>query len=244
MYHNFVFNGVSSRQMHLLVESLPPLSRPPVRYQSVQLPGRAGDLTLLEGTDIYEPYLREVRAMPMPGADIHAILGWLRGSGTVSFSHEPDRQQAAKVLDQLDFAHAFADQREGTIRFLCDPFKMAFPEEAAISYDVANHPSIDNPGDVIAWPDLTINGSGAVAITINGTRQAYTGLVTGRLVHVECTGGYVYTRASEDPNNANYAVKSPVKTYGDFPYFSPGSNTIALEGTITALTIAPHWRWL
>lgn len=244
--NDFTWKGLAASTAGLLVESLPPVTRPPVRYQQLALPGRAGALTLLEGTDVYEPYIREVRAMPLPGlgqSGLHGIVAWLCGAGDVIFSHEPNRVQHAQILDQLDFVHAFEQQREGVIRFLCEPFKAQTPEEAAIIFSSSN-PTITNPGDVIAWPELTINGSGSVAVTINGTRQAYKGLVAGRLLHVDCLNGLAYTRASEDPANANYNTRTPVITYGDFPWLSPGSNAVALEGTVTALTIRPRWRWL
>ena len=243
MLHSFTFKGIRSQQMYLLVESVPPITRPSVRYQSVQLPGRAGELILMEGTDVYEPYVREVRAMPMPNANIHDILDWLRGDGYVSFSNEPKREQYARALDQIDFVHAFAQQREGIIRFMCDPFKRQIPEESSITFN-AQSPVITNPGDVIAWPDLTISGTGSIAVSIGASRQGYEGLVSGTPVHVDCNAGYAYTRGSEDASSVLYSVKTPVTTYGDFPYISPGENTIMVEGNVTQLVIKPNWRWL
>ena len=241
--HYFIWNGVNSQEMGLLVESLPPITRPPVRYKTVQIPGRAGELTLKEGKDVYETYIREVRAMPLGPVNIGAILAWLRDEGEVTFSHEPERVQSARIYDQIDFAHAFANQREGTIRFICDPFKRQLPAEGSITFD-EQHPIIFNPGDVISWPELKITGEGSVAVTIGGTRQAYPALDPDVPVHVDCEAGFVYTRGSEDPTDAEYSERTPYTTYGDFPFFAAGPNIITLEGDITELVITPHWRWL
>lgn len=235
--HYFEWKGTDSREMGLLVESLPPFTRPAPRYQSVVIPGRAGELTLYEGKDVYEPYFREVRAMPMPGADIHAILLWLTADndfGYVSFSHEPDFKQRAQILEQIDFAYAFASQHEGIIRFYCEPFKARYHGEADIT--ITENGTITNPGDVRSHPLITLTGSGSCALTIGNIRQAFTDCDDEKPVYVDCDAGLAWTEEDGE--------KASVITYGDFPYIETGENAVTLEGDITSVVIQPRWRWL
>ena len=229
--------------MRIWVQKYPPIAIPAERFNSVTIPGMAGALTLKEGADVYESYVREIKIMPKPNANLASIMRWLTGSGPVTFGCEPDREQLARIQDVVSFEREFAQQRSAVVSFLCDPFKGQIPAESAITYDPAS-PVINNPGDVVAWPRLLLVGSGSVAITIGGVRQAYTGLSETMPVHIDCDTGFVYTRGSENPQNENYNEKARVTTYGDFPYFVPGSNTVTTEGTVTSLTITPNWRWL
>ncbi len=226
----FIWNGQDSRIMGLWIQKHPPIIRPQMRFKEITIPGKAGALTLLEGEDIYEPYVREMQIMPKPNADIHQIVKWLTGSGNVTFSIEPDRIQGARIFDEVSLQHAFADQRTATVKFLCDPFKKSASSDNVIPIPVSPASyTINNPGDVVAFPIIQLTGSGGVAVTINGTRIAMTG-VNG-LVAINCESGAI-TGAGN------------IRTYGDFGSLAVGSNTITWEGTITALSIAPRWRWL
>jgi len=247
--NSFTWNGIDSQAMGLWVESLPPVTRPPARYQQVSIPGRSGALTIKEGTDVYDPYVREVRCMPRPGADLHAILKWLSPDvqADVTFSNEPDRIQRAWVLDQIDFAHAFADQREGVIRFLCEPFKRSSESDQRIQVDLTQTAGtqIPNPGDVVAWPSFLMIGSGEVSITLNSTEfvldipQGY-GAQVDTEAGVALVGiplyGFDFVGLSDT---------EPAVMYGDFPHLrTKYSNDMTWLGDITTLYVTPHWRYL
>lgn len=259
----FIWNGIDSRRMGLWVESLPPITRPPVRYQQITIPGRAGSLTVKEddlpeaadGSDIYDAYVRECRVMPRPGADIHAILRWLSPGeqAGVVFSNEPKRVQRAEVLDQFDFAHAFACQREATIRFLCDPLKGEYPTPPGVyiihDNDQDNDDPIINAGDVLAWPFITVRGSGNIAVTI-GQRTITFGDVSGAVV-ADCGAGFAYTGTEVYSSgvggryNPAFTDIRPAKMYGDFPYLRANhSNAVTWEGNANLVMLSAQWRYL
>ena len=184
----FVWDGVDSRTMN--------------RYQQVVIPGRPGALTLLEGEDVYEPYEREIRIMPKPGADIYAIMRWLTGRSTVVFGHEPNRSQRANIYDIVEFQREFCNQRSAVLTFLCDPFKSALDVAEYVDIDTTGSSyELTNQGDVIAHPLIEISATETVTLTINGTPLTLTGL-EGRTATIDCEARTTYMEVEDTPEEA------------------------------------------
>ena len=77
MQSYFVWNNIDSRTMGLISKAHAPIVRPEERVQHVAIPGRSGDLTELEGNDIYNSYIQtvsfsggcaETGTLPFPGS--------------------------------------------------------------------------------------------------------------------------------------------------------------------------------
>lgn len=236
------------------VSKYPPFTRPQMRYKSIAIPGRAGDLYILEGEDVYDSYVRECEITIKPGVDINAFFVWLmgplgNGAGVVSFGCEPDKQQSAVVYDQISLQRLFEQRRGGVIKFLCDPFKSLI-DQTPIWYpmlvDQASSGQIVGRGDVLAKPLIMLHGSGAVGITINGTRIVCD-CPTDQTISIDCNNGVCFTDEFTDwIPTYGFPTRSPVKTGGDFPTMRPREfqNQISWDGTITRLEIAPSWRYL
>lgn len=226
----FVWKGIDSREKSIWVQEYPALIRPAMRYKDITIPGKPGALTLLEGDDVYDPYVREIKIMPKPGADLHDIRKWLVGSGTVIFGNEGDKKQAARIYDEAEFQREFCEQHSCVVRFLCDPFKSSIYDETSISVDMSGTSfTVRNPGDVVAYPLVSCTATGDFAITIAGTRTVITG-ATGT-VTIDCEAGSV-------------SAAGTFRTYGDFGKLKPGNNTIKWEQGVSAITITPRWRYL
>lgn len=240
----FIWKGVDSRMMGLWVQQYPPIVRPPMRYQSITIPGRPGALTLLEGEDVYDPYTRELKLMPKPGADIYAIMRWLTGEGDVVFGHEPERKQHARIYDEVSFQREFAQQRSAVVRFLCDPFKMSLHDTEPITIDLTQTSyTLSGRGDVIAYPKFELVGSGAVTLTVGTTQIALTlsgGDTTAEVVTLDCEARKAYRTVTEEMTS----YIEPVVTHGDFCTLQHDADTLMQwsEG-LTELRVWPRWRW-
>ena len=236
----FVWKGINSRVMGIWVLSQPPITRPPRRYQQVTIPGRPGALTLLEGDDVYDPYIRECRIMPKPGANLPAILAWLTGSGSVVFSEQPTRAQHASIFDEVAMQREFADQRSATLRFLCDPFKYDPFDEQLHTMTVADGTyTLPGRGDVKAYPMIVLTATGAATVTVNGTPLSVEDL-SGQTAFIDCSARTTYRKVTEDDVTTNV----PVVTHGDYPVLKPhGDNVITWDEAVSALVIHPEWRW-
>lgn len=237
----FVWKGVDSRTMSIWVQQYPPIVRPPERYETVTIPGRPGALTMLEGSDVYDPYVREMKIMPKPGADIYQIMRWLTGSGAVVFGHEPNRSQQARIYDEVDFQKEFAQQRSAVLRFLCDPFKTSVDAPVTVTPDVSLL-TYDLPcqGDVIAYPMFEVTASATCTLTVDGTPLSLD--LDNQSAVIDCEARTVYAEETDPDTGLTKLV--PVVTHGDFWTF-PHSGSVVIEWTaeVSALTIRPRWRW-
>lgn len=237
----FVYNGKDSRDMGLWVKSYPSIVRPAERFQEITIPGRPGSLTLLEGIDVFEPYIREVQIIVKPDADIHDIMRWLVGRGIVNFGNEPDLMQKARVYDEVNFQREIVSLRSATVRFLCDPFKSSIFDTAIIEVDVSSSPyTLKGCGDVIAYPTFELTGTGNCSLFVGTTEIALTGLDNETAV-IDCESKTAYKTVFDGLTSH---IENIV-TYGDFATLSNNESTlIAWSEGVSGLVIHPNWRWL
>lgn len=234
----FIWNGTDSRTMALIVSQLPPIERAPERAEQVTIPGKAGAVTFLEGEDIYEPILRECKVFAINDGSYRPCLAWLRGSGTVVFSNEPDRQYFARIMEGVKFEADGNSLREATIPFLCEPYKGQWPPESRVTIDNDDTVTVYNPGDVPAKPVIYMpNIDGEATITING--EVYT------FFHGNETQGCLLDAESGILSiGTEYSATIFVPQMNGLPVLKKGNNTITVGGFTDAVVIEPRWRWV
>ena len=232
MIYSFEWNGVNSRDMGIRLQSMPEIIRPEERIQHVTIPGRAGELTMAEGADIYNSYIQTIPVAVYTEAAVKAAEAWLRGSGYVTFSGQPGLRQRARVINAVTFTKHGRNSHywDGQVQFYCEPLKEANPPEADIVLTASG--TVNNPGDVTAFPKIVIAGTGDVTISAGGKSIALTGIQSGTIVDSE-TGWVMY----------NGAALTGVYT-GNFPVLPAGESMVAITGSVTSITITPRWRYL
>lgn len=232
MKYWFKWNGVSSDTMGIMLQEMPQIIRPEERIEHVTIPGRAGEVTLTEGNDIYNSYIQTIHMAISSAANVSAAEKWLRGSGYVEFCCQSGKKQQARVINSVEFTKHSRNSSwwEGDVQFYCYPLKedtTSTPVEVASSGTTVN-----NPGDVVSRPLITVTGSGNVTITIGGKTISITGLSSGWKIDSDLQ----WVLDGTTPKQGVYT--------GDFPVFNPGNNTVAWTGSITKLTIDGRWRYL
>lgn len=236
----FIWKGVDSRMMGLWIQQYPPIVRPPQRHQEITIPGRAGTLTLIEGEDVYDAYVRDTKIMPKPGADVYEIMRWLTGSGEVVFGHEPNRKQRARIYDEASFQREFASQRSAVIHFLCDPFKTNIDNPEYIDVDVSQTSyTLTGRGDVQAYPKFEVTATGSCSIYV-GTDEIALKQLDNETAIVDCESRTAYKTVVED------MVEHIEPVYSSGNFFSvpnTGESLVRWSEAVTALRIYPRWRW-
>ena len=211
------------------VSELPAPTRAEERVTSATIPGRAGNLTLKQGDNIHEGYVRECRITVRADADFATLLTWLSGEGEAVFSNESDRQYFAHIAAAVKFAKEGNSLKTAVIPFYVEPHKGQYPPEPSVA--VTTSASIFNPGTVDAKPLIKITGASAadITLTINDTAYTYDD-VTGD-IYVDC--------------DAQIVTAGGVIWSGDydatFPVLQVGANTISISGGTCEIT--PRWRW-
>ena len=228
----FIWNGRDCRSMGVNLRGPVPIVRPEERVRHVEIPGRSGDLTETEGENIYNSYIQTASISVRRGFRVREVYKWLRGAGYVTFSGEPDRRQAARIIGAvtLNRHSRNLDKWEGEVQFYCQPLKELItetPETVTQSGAV-----IRNNGDVDAYPLFKIRTGGTtISLSAGGKVLALTGLTSGTDIWIDSE--------TMEAWNADMSATITEKSYGEFPILKPGKNTIAF---INCSSIEIHKR--
>ena len=233
---SFIWKGKDSlRDYGLWISKLPSRIRPQERHKTVDIPGRAGSLILLEGDDVYSSYDAEMIVTCLNTIPIDPIIEWLRGSSDLILSNDMGKSRPARIVNEVVFERDGNCLLVGTIPFLFQPFrKSRFAEQTDRITFSSSSKNIVNPGDVTSRPKVSITGSGNNTITFGTQAMTFTG-ISGTIV-VDCDaeiitkGGAIWTG-------------SGTGSTGDFWKIPKGPMTVTQTGSMT-IQIDPGWRWL
>ncbi len=230
----FVFKGINSESKGIIVSEYPEILRAQQRIETIEVPGRDGELTLISGLPVYDTQLKECKCMILPNADINNISAWLTGRGDVTFGNEPLYTYEARIKNEIAFEKIMRERqhREFRIPFLCHPLKKLTTAEQDISLTAAG--SIVNPGTAYSRPKIKVEGSGDITLTVSGQIIDIAGLAEP--IVIDSDVGLT--------TDATGTVNMCYLTSGDYPRLAPGTNAISWTGTVTKVTITPRWRWL
>ena len=219
----FIWNGIDCRNMGVKLSGPVPIIRPEERVQHVEIPGRSGDLTELEGEQIYNSYIQTVTIMVPGGYRVRDIYNWLKGSGYITFHGEPDRKQKARIVGAITLnKHSRnLDWWVGEVQFYCQPLKENLTEDTVTV--TSSGSAVMNTGDVESRPKITAKASGSsMTITIGGKSLTITGLTSG--------SEYIIDSEIMEVTNANRTALLTKDSVGSFPMLEHGSNTITGSG--------------
>ena len=219
----FIWNGFDCRSLGVKLGGPVAIVRPEERVKHVEIPGRSGDLTETEGENIFNSYIQTATILVHSGARVREIYKWLRGSGYVTFSGEPDRKQAARIIGAitLDKHSHNMDIWTGEVQFYCQPLKQLLLSETVTI--TSSGTAIYNAGDVTEKPKIKMTASSiSASITIGGNSTLMTGL----------TSGVNYILDSETMEMINLSGGDIVtnKTVGQFPIIPVGSQVVTGSG--------------
>ena len=228
----FIWNGTNSNTKHIRVQAKAPIIRPEERVEHVTIPGRAGELTQVEGEHIYNSYIQTLTLIVDGKANVPAAEEWLTGEGYVTFDTQPTLQQRARIINAVTFSkHSHnLDYWVGDVQFYCEPVKGLIAEED-IEVTTSGE-TLTNPGTLPAFPEIQMEGSGAVSIQIDGKTLVIPSLTSGWTA--DCANRWICLNGTPQWNAWT----------GDFPQIPVGTSSILFTGSITKLTITPHWRYL
>ena len=219
----FIWNNIDCRSMGIIMRGPAAIVRPEERVQHVEIPGRSGDLTELEGENIYNSYIQTVSFSVRGGYRVREVYKWLRGSGFVTFSGEPDRKQEARIIGAvtLNKVSRNLDNWAGDVQFYCQPLKQLLTDSPV--QITSSGSAVQNTGDVESRPRINATASGtSMVITAGGNSLAIIGLTSGQDYYIDSEIMEVY--------NSDRSALLTKDSLGDFPTLQPGSNTITGSG--------------
>lgn len=207
-----ILNGKKSTEIAgLLIQSLPPISKPLLRTQIEEIDGRDGDIVTPLG---FSAYNKTITIGLYGDFDVNQVIAYFNGSGTVTFSNESDKYYYYQIIQQIDYDKLIRF-RTATVTFHVQPFKYSISENIR----TLTIETVSGSGTVI---NLKTNGSQVYDFYITGNSQQVTSPTSTSPVPIKVVTGL---------NNIVFSSGSNSKTYtydlGDMElcYLSYGNDT-------------------
>ena len=230
-----ILNGVSSQTISgLLIQNLPPISKPKQRVEVEEIDGRDGDIVTYLG---YGAYDKEFKIGLYASYNVDEIISYFNSEGTVIFSNEEDKYYNYQIVEQIDFDKLLRF-KEATVKMHVQPFKYSAEDNQKVfSVDsTTTSISIRNSGNIYSRPVITITGSGSIDLYLNDIQLFVINMGS-------------YTSITIDTNNMNAYNGSTLlnrNVTGNYDNFklNVGNNTISWSGAITQIEIDNYSRWI
>lgn len=234
MRNYIILNGISSLTISgLLIQSLPPISKPKQRVEVEEIDGRDGDIVTYLGYGAYE---KDFKIGLYGSYDIDEIIDYFNSQGTVTFSNEEDKYYNYQIIEQIDF-NKLLRYKEATVKMHIQPFKYSAEDNQKVfNIDDETNIIIRNDGNIYSRPVLTITGTGDIDLYLNE-------------VQVFAISMGNYTSITIDTNNMNaynggiLLNRNVTGNYDNFK-LNVGKNTISWSGSITEIEIDNYSRWI
>lgn len=126
MFPYIILNGVSSKTINgLLIQNLPPITKPEMRVNIEEIDGRDGDII----TDLgYSAYDKSFEIGITDKSIVNQVIGFLNSEGTVTFSNEPTMVYQYKIVKQIDFERLLRF-KTASVTMHVQPFKKCLTEK-------------------------------------------------------------------------------------------------------------------
>lgn len=235
-----MFNGKSSRDLHVVVEHPPAYDTPERDYDVTSIPGRNGDLILDNGSfsNVSRDYEIAIDAREKGfSKTVSEVMGWLRsasGYSRLEDSYDEAYYRMACFRESLSVENVLNQAGRATISFDCMPQRFLKSGEQAVEFTGAG--TLENPTVFNAKPliraviDLTTDGS----LIIGNQQLNISGLHEGAGLNITIDLDCDLQDASRNGINWNKYIS------GTFPELVPGINEISFTG-IQSVSIIPRW---
>ena len=150
-----------------MIQTLPAITKPPIRNNVEEIDGRDGDIVTVLG---YGAYNKTFIIGLYGDYDMDEIIAYFNSSGTVTFSNEDDKYYNYQILERIDFERLLRF-KTATVTMHVQPFKYSLVDQIK-TYNFS--------GSLLNFTDWTKTTNGITVtvadgiITVSGTGTATT----------------------------------------------------------------------
>ena len=223
--NSFTFKGISSLiYPELIVQELPPITSAEMRFDKTEIDGKDGAIFTELGLS---NYYKTMSIGLVDASHLDTIIAWLKGTGVVIFSNEPDKYYNARIYGQIDYSR-LGRFKTALVTFIVEPYKYKLGETLTQLLTVTNQ------GNVPSKPYIKITGSGTVTLKVNAITICT--LTIGSL-------GYLELDSETEECYLGGTLKNRLMN-GKFPIFQIGTNVISTTGTVTKVETLVRSRFI
>lgn len=231
-----IINGVSSRDIDgLLIQSLPPISKPKIRTSKEEIDGRDGDIITPLG---YSAYDKTISIGLKGDYNVDDVINYFNTSGRITFSNELDKYYNFACYDTIDFEKLIRF-KTAKVKLHVQPFKYSIDEPPIIeniaSGETVNTITVRNTGNINSRPKVTLTGSGSVTLRINGK------LVLSMTLDDDQT--IIFDNMNATDPQGNYLNRQVTGDYDDLALLI-GQNNITITGMVNNAQLEKYSRWI
>lgn len=237
----FTYNGISSENFGLHIESKDIYSAPEYDVDFNSIPGRNGDLLISNSRFnnlkvSYTVFLARENTVEL-AKTIRGIKSWLYKEPDryhlITDSYDTGYVRYGVIKGNLDIAEQLNRVGSFTVTFSCKPFR--YSETGFEDIIIPSSGSvITNPEGFDASPVITIDAGSSFSLTVQNVGYNKTWSfsdINGKIICDSEQMNFYY-----DTSLLNDRV-----TGDGFPILPPGDNIISWAGDVTAVTVKPGW---
>ena len=229
-----IFNGISSQDLHIQVQTEPDYDFPEKDYEVTHVPGRSGDIVIDQGSwqNVSRKYNLAMDAVKISYTEVASkLVQWLHsasGYARLEDSYEPDFYRMAMYKDSGSISNIYNKAGQIEVEFTCKPQRYFKSGEIADIFTTSTE--YRNPTDFPAKPLIKIHGSGSGTVGIGTYTVTINDILDGMIVDSEQQDTY------KDQTNCNSRV-----SIAEYPKLVSGNNVISISGGVTSIEIIPRW---
>ena len=230
-----ILNGKKSTLLNgLIISTLPPISKPRIRYTAEEIDGVDGDIISKLG---YGAYDKTFEIGLSYNYNVDDVIEYFNSEGKVIFSNEPDKYYNYTILNQIDFEKLIRFKK-AKITLHVQPFKYSTVENTRTFNFTEESQSITvrNNGNIYSKPIITIFGDGTINLSLNDVEVLTIDLNGSMVLDTQTQNAY-------DPDTKDFLNRSVI---GDLKnlYLKVGANTLSWVGDISKVEIDYCSRWI
>ncbi len=222
MINYFIFNGINSIDREIIINQMPPISKPERRISKIEIPGKNG--VLYQDEESYEPIVYQLACTILNPKLIDTIKEWLNGEGKITFSSMPDRYYQANIVNKIDYTSIARQIYEFPLEIEVQPIAHGIIEKIL---NVSKKTSLiitDSTYNI--KPYIKVIGSGNITLTINNKSIILNEIE--EYIELDCELEEAYKNTENCNNKVNCT---------EFPELKVGENVIDFIGNVENIQI-------
>ncbi len=242
----FMYNGRSSEEFGLRIESKTIFSAPEYDAEFTSIPGRRGDLIVsnnrFKNVEVtYSVFLARKNISAL--ADVLTeIKGWLYTEPDryheISDSYDEKSVRYGVISGNLDIEEQLNKVGMFTVTFNCKPFKYSLDGLETIEVDGRSSITVTNPYAFPSKPYIRLYGNGMGMGTTLILQPQGQRMTSWRISNID---GYIEIDSEQMNCYKDTVLKNHIVSGDGFPQFKPGKTDIACIGDVSKIEIIPRW---